>query len=314
MAEKVLITGGAGYSGSVLTEELLKKGYQVTCLDTLKFRQNAIAIYASNPLFNFVYGDVRDERIVNKLVNQHDVIIPLAAVVGAPACDNSPIEAESVNREAIRIINDRRSSNQKLIFPNTTSAYGGELGRTFCDENTPFKPISLYGRTKIEARNLLLESAKPFVELRFSTMFGMSLRMRTDLMINDFVLHAVRDGAMVIFEKEFKRDYVHVRDVARVFNYSISNYDALKNEAFNVGLDEANLSKGELAERIKAHIPQFRIIYDEIGKDPDKRDYMVSNEKLKKRGFQYSVSLDEGIEELIRGYKIIIKTDNLKNI
>jgi nucleoside-diphosphate-sugar epimerase len=312
--EKVLITGGAGYIGSVLTDQLLKENYKVTCLDNLKYGQKAYSIYASNPNFDFIFGDVRNEGLLNKIAKNFDSIIPLAAIVGAPACDNNPLEATSTNFEAIKLLNNLRSQDQKFIYPNTTSGYGGKDGREFCTEETPMEPISLYGITKLNAENCIKESGKDYVCPRLSTVFGTSLRMRSDLLVNDFVLRAVRDGFIVLFEKDFKRDYVHIRDVARAFQYCMENYDRMKNQSYNIGLDEANLSKYELAKKIKQHIPKFTIMTSDIGQDPDKRNYQVSNKKIKDAGFKFKVSLDEGINELIKGYDILLRNDPTKNI
>lgn len=312
--ENVLITGGAGYIGSVLTGHLLEKNYRVTCLDNFLYRQNTPFNFASNKNYEFFYGDVRDEELLKKLIKDKDVIIPLAAIVGMPACKLRSYDVSSINRDAVLLIDRLRSSNQKIIFPTTNSGYGTKSGETFCTEESPLDPISLYGTTKVEAEKYLLDSEKGAVTLRLATVFGLSPRMRTDLLVNDFVMKAVRDGYIVIYEKDFKRNYIHIKDVARCFEHCINNYEIMKKNTFNVGLDEANLSKAELAEEIKKFVPKFEIVYNEIGEDPDKRNYVVSNEKIMRTGFRGEVSLKEGIQELIKGYNILLKNNPLGNV
>lgn len=312
--EKVLITGGAGYIGSVLTGHLLDKGYKVTCIDNLKHKQNSLISYVGDPNFDFVYGDVRDEGLLEKIVSDSDIIMPLAAIVGMPACNLNPEEALSINKNAIIKLNEMRSHDQKLIFPNTNSGYGTKSGEFYCDEETPLEPISFYGKTKVEAEKHLLESEKPAITLRLATVFGFSPRMRTDLLVNDFVLKAVRDSYVVIYQGDFKRNFIHVRDVARAFEHCIENFEDMKNKPYNVGLEDSNLSKIELAEKIKSYIPKFEIIPMEIGEDPDKRNYIVSNQKILRTGFSPEFSLDEGIEELKKGYNILLKNEPFKNV
>lgn len=314
MEKKVLITGGAGYLGSVLTGYLLNKGYQVTCLDSLIYGQKSLFIYSDNPNFNFVFGDVRDRKVLEKIVLGFDAIIPLAALVGMPVCDRKQIDAISTNRDAIILLNELRSNNQRIIYPTTNSGYGTKSGDIFCTEKTPLEPVSLYGTTKVEAEKHLLESGKDAITLRLATVFGISPRMRTDLLVNDFVLKAVSDSYIVIYQKDFKRNYVHIKDVARCFEHCIEKFDSMKNQAYNVGLDNANLSKSELAEKVKQYIPRFEIVYKEVGEDPDKRNYVISNEKLKKTGFSCIYSLDDGIKELIKGYNILLRQDPHKNV
>ncbi|MBM3231773.1 SDR family oxidoreductase [Candidatus Pacearchaeota archaeon] len=315
--EKVLITGGAGYIGSVITEHLLSAGYKVTCLDNLSLGQKSLFSYAHNPNFNFIYGDVRNKELMEKVIPEFDVIIPLAAIVGMPACDAKPMEAKSTNYEAIVMLDKIRKPHQKIIYPTTNSGYGTKSGTVFCTEETPLEPISLYGNTKVNAERYLLESGKngkPAITLRLATVFGTSPRMRTDLLVNDFVLKAMRDGYIIIYEKDFKRNYIHIRDVARCFEHCIKNFDAMKNEPYNVGLDDANLSKAELAEKIKGYIKKFEIVYKEVGEDPDKRNYIVSNKKIINAGFAPVYSLDDGIKELIKGYSLLMKNDPYKNV
>jgi len=312
--ERVLITGGAGYLGSVLIGYLLDKGYHVTCLDNLSYKQKSVVQYARNPNFEFVYGDCRNRDLIQKILPSVDVIIPLAAVVGMPACDQKPMEAESINYEAIKLIDELREPHQKIIYPTTNSGYGTKSGEVYCTEETPLEPISLYGHTKVNAEKYLLNSEKDAITLRLATVFGLSPRMRTDLLVNDFVLRALRDGYIIIYEKDFKRNYVHILDVARCFEHCIINFDKMKNNAYNVGLDDANISKAELAETIKKFIPNFEIVYKEIGSDPDKRNYIVSNKKIMDKGFVPMFSIDDGIKELIKGYNILLKNDAYKNI
>src|SRR5882724_44773 len=280
MITRVLVTGGAGYLGSVLCDRLLEKGFHVTVVDSLIYRQNSLFHLCANPRFDFFYGDARDEQLMRRLIAQSDVVVPLAAVVGAPACDRDPSFARSVNLDAIRFINRVRSPRQFVVYPTTNSGYGTQTGDVFCTEDTPLEPISLYGQTKSQAEAELL-AAPNVITLRLATVFGMSPRMRLDLLVNHFVYAAVTDGYIVIFEKDFKRNYVHIRDVADCFIYGIENVEKMKGRPYNVGLDEANLSKQELAEKVKFHVPNFYIHYGAIGTDPDKRNYIVSNQRLR---------------------------------
>jgi len=311
-----LITGGAGYLGSVLTKHLLEKGHEVTCLDNLMYNQQSLIPFARYPKFEFIYGDVRDKNLVQDAIKNATTIIPLAGIVGMPACNRHPIEADSTNRDAILMMNDLRNSDQKVIYPNTNSGYGIQSGgSSYCDETTPLKPISRYGITKCEAEDALLSGKKDAVTLRLATVFGISPRMRTDLLVNDFTLQAMREGAAIIYQGDFKRNYIHVQDVARCFEHCMLNFNEMKNQPYNLGLDDANLTKTELAKKIKEHIPNFELIFREFAQDPDKRNYLVSNKKILSTGFKPEVSLDDGIEELIRGYKILLKlSDSFKNI
>lgn len=312
--EKILITGGAGYLGSVLIGHLLDKRHKVTCLDNLMYYEKSSIIYAPHPNFEFVYGDSRDNELLKKIVPKFDTIIPLAAIVGMPACDLNPIEAKSTNLNAIVSLNEIRSNDQKIIYPNTNSGYGATSGEVYCTEETPMEPISLYGKLKCEAEKTLLEQNKDAITLRLATVFGISPRMRTDLLVNDFVLKAMRDGTVVVYEGDSKRNYIHIKDVARCFEHCIENYNLMRNKCFNVGLENSNLSKIELAEKIKGYIPKFEIIRAEIGEDPDKRNYIVSNQRLLKTGFKPIFSLDDGIKELIKGYSILLKKNPYQNI
>ncbi len=304
MTTRILITGGAGYLGSVLCEHLLDAGYQITVLDSLLYQQNSLFSLCSNPRFQFYCGDVRDESVVRRLVASADVLIPLAALVGAPACDRDPEFARSVNLDAVRMLNRVRSRHQLVVYPTTNSGYGAKSGDVFCTEETPLEPISLYGRTKTQAEQDLLESPNT-ITLRLATVFGISPRMRLDLLVNHFVYAAATDGYIVIFEKDFKRNYIHIRDVAGCFIHCIKNSDRMTGRPYNVGLDAANLSKGELAIKVKEFVPNFYIHFSEVGSDPDKRNYIVSNQRLREAGFEAKRSLEEGIEELLKGYRMM---------
>ena len=304
---KILITGGAGYLGSIVTPHLLNKGHEVTVLDNFLFRQNSLADCCHYESFNVVRGDCRDASILKNLLKDADIIIPLAAMVGAPLCDQDKLAAESVNHSAVKLICDLVSPDQRIIIPITNSGYGvGEEGK-FCTEETPLRPISLYGKTKVDAEKEVL-SRDNSISFRLATVFGMAPRMRLDLLVNDFVYRAVNDRSLLIFEGHFKRNYIHVRDIARVFEHAIDNFKLMKGKPYNAGLEEANLSKLELCAKIKEHLPTFVYIEAKVGEDPDKRDYIVSNQRLLSSGFQTEWNLDRGIRELIKGYTIIRNT------
>ena len=305
--KKVLITGGAGYLGSVLTEVLLNKNYQVTILDNLLYKQTSIAPLSHNPNLNFILGDVRDEELLKSLVESHDVIIPLAAIVGMPACKENPQLAIDVNFKQVDNIVKWMRSDQKLIIPNTNSQYGSST--EIITEDSPFKPLSLYAETKCDAEKVVLESGNGIV-LRLATVFGMSYRMRMDLLVQDFVYKAIADGYLVLFESHFIRNYIHVRDVANTFLFMIENYFSCNNKAFNVGLSKANLTKHQLAETIQKFIPDLVIVQNEFKKDFDQRNYMVSNERLESQGWSPKFTLEDGIKELIKGYQLIKKFKN----
>jgi nucleoside-diphosphate-sugar epimerase len=312
MAERVLITGGAGYIGSILTEHLLREGYSVTVLDNLIFGQQPHFHFCANPNYEFVFGDARDEKTVKKCLAKADVIIPLAAVVGAPACDRDPWLARELNLDAVKMINRLRTPSQLVVFPTTNSGYGTKSGAIECTEETPLEPISLYGVTKVEAEADLLNS-KNAITLRLATVFGVSPRMRLDLLVNTFVWAAVTDRYLVIFEKDFKRNFIHVRDIADCFIHCIRNSSKMVGRPFNVGLDSANVSKAELAQKIQEVVPDFFVHYAEVGSDPDKRNYIVSNQRLRAAGFEARVSLEQGIRELVKGYQMI-KRSPMKNV
>jgi nucleoside-diphosphate-sugar epimerase len=300
--EKVLITGGAGYLGSTLSEHLLNEGYHVTVLDNLMYKQMSLLHLFKQSNFDFIFGDVRDKELLQKLVLEHDVIIPLAAIVGMPACKSNPELATDVNYTQIANIVGVLKSNQKLIIPNTNSQYGSS--DNIITEDSPFKPLSHYAKTKCDAEELILKTKKG-IALRLATVFGVSPRMRMDLLVNDFVYKSVTDGYMVLFESHFKRNYIHVQDIARTFEFMIKNYDDCVGEAFNVGLSTANLSKLELANKIKEYVPSLVIKEDNFKEDFDKRNYIVSNEKLESKGWSPKYGLDYGIKQLISSYKMV---------
>lgn len=304
---KILITGGAGYLGSIMIPELLKEGYEVTVLDNFMFKQNTLLDSCINKNFNVIKGDCRDEQVLSQAIKDKDIIIPLAALVGAPMCDMDRIAAQSTNYDAIKSLLKLRSKDQRILYPCTNSGYGiGEKGK-FCTEETPLRPISLYGKSKVDAEKAILDDGNS-ITFRLATVFGMSPRMRIDLLVNEFVYRAVYDKTIVIFEGNAKRNYIHIRDVARAFLLGISNFDTMKGEPYNVGLSDANISKLELCEKIKNYIPGFVFMEAPIGEDPDKRDYIVSNEKIESKGFKPSFSLEDGIVELMKGYTIIKNT------
>ena len=304
MTTKVLITGGAGYLGSILCEHLLGAGYQVTVVDSLLYQQMSLFHLCAHPAFDFVAGDARDERLMTSLIKDADVLIPLACIVGAPACDRDPISARSVNLDAVKLLNRLRSKEQLVVYPTTNSGYGTKSGDVHCTEETPLEPVSLYGQTKVDAERELLNSPNT-ISLRLATVFGFSPRMRLDLLVNHFVHAAVTDCYIVIFEKHFKRNYVHIRDVAGCFLHCIRHRDKMVGRPYNCGLDAANLSKEELALKIKQYVPDFFIHFAEFGQDPDKRNYIVSNQRLREAGFEARRTLDDGIQELIKGYRML---------
>lgn len=303
MTQRVLVTGGLGYLGSIVCEHLLHAGYAVTALDNLMYGagQQGLFHLCASRAFEFVKGDVRDEDVMQQALRGADVVIHLAGIVGAAACDRDPLLATTVNLDSVRLLNRLRSRSQLVLFPNTNSGYGITSGEAHCTEDSPLRPISLYGRTKVEAEKLLLDSPNS-IALRLATVFGMSPRLRLDLLVNHFVYAAYKEGYLVIFEKDFKRNFVHIRDVAECFIHAIRHADRMVGRPYNLGLDSANLSKEELALKVKEYVPGFYIHFAPIGQDPDKRNYIVSNERLRKAGFEARRSLDEGIRELLKGY------------
>jgi nucleoside-diphosphate-sugar epimerase len=304
MACSILVTGGAGYLGSVLVPKLLEAGHKVTVLDNFMFAPNSLLDCCGYDGFDVFRGDARDEALLGRLVQGKDFIIPLAALVGAPLCDRDRLGAESTNQGAVKTLTEVLSKQQRIIFPTTNSGYGiGQKG-IYCTEETPLSPISFYGRTKVEAEKIVLDRGNS-ISFRLATVFGASPRMRLDLLVNDFTYRAVKDRFIVVFEGHFKRNYIHVRDVARAFIHAIENFGGMKDEPYNVGLSDANLSKLELCAKLKAQIPGFVYLEAPVGEDPDKRDYIVSNEKMEKTGFQPKHSVEMGIRELIKGYTIL---------
>ena len=300
----ILVTGGAGYLGSVLCETLLDAGHSVNVVDNLLYQQNSLFHLCANPNFDFVAGDVRDEDLMRGLISKADVIIPLAAIVGAPACSQDPWLAKSINLEAIQLISKLRSPDQLIIYPNTNSGYGATTGNEVCTEDSPLSPISLYGQTKCEAELLLLDTPNT-ITLRLATVFGSSPKMRLDLLVNHFLHEAVTSGYIIIFEKDFKRNYVHIRDVADCFVHCIDRSADMSGLPYNLGLDDANYSKEQLALKIKEYVPNFYIHFSDIGTDPDQRNYVVSNRRLKEAGFEAKRTVDDGIVELLKSYRMM---------
>ena len=304
---KILVTGAAGYIGSVLVPILLKNGHEIVAIDNFMYKQTSLLECCHYKNLTLINGDVRNTALLETNLKTVDAIIPLACLTGAPLCDKDPITAKLVNFEAIKTILEKRSPNQVIIFPTTNSGYGvGEKG-IHCTEDTPLRPVSLYGKLKVEIEKIILESGNSMT-FRFATVFGVSPRMRLDLLVNDFTYRAYYDRFIVLFEAHFKRNYLHVRDAARAFVYGLENFDRMKGEAYNVGLSDANISKAELCEVIKTHIPNFYFSEAEIGEDVDKRDYIVSNEKIENAGFKTEHSLSYGIQELVKGFQIIRKS------
>ena len=303
---KILITGGAGYLGSVITGVMLNEGYEVVVLDKLLFNQTSLLQYTSNPKFKFIFGDVRNESLLEKLCNECDVIIPLAAIVGFPACKADPQLSKEINfNQIVNIVKFTNGKDKKILYPNTNSGYGVVENQTECNEDSPLTPISVYGQTKCDAENFLRTSTNAII-FRLATVFGVSSRMRTDLLVNDFTYKAITDKYIVVFEKTFKRNFIHILDVASAFLFMLKNYDIYKGEIFNVGLSNANLSKQELLEKIKEHVKDFAVVYDDYYEDPDKRDYIVSNKKIESTGWKPLWDLDMGIKQLIQGYQMIV--------
>ena len=301
---KILVTGAAGYIGSVMVPELLRRGDEVVAVDSFMYNQTSLLECCCEEKLSVIRGDARDRKLMSGLMRDVDIIIPLACLTGAPLCAKDPVAARTTNLDAIKMILELRSKEQRIIFPTTNSGYGiGQKGK-FCDENTPLYPVSLYGQLKTEAEKAILDAGNS-ITLRLATVFGASPRMRLDLLVNDFTYRAVYDRFIVLFEAHFKRNYIHIRDIARVFIHCIDKFDAMKNEPYNVGLSDCNISKRRLCEEIKKQVPEFHIVESEIGKDPDKRDYIVSNEKIESTGFAPKFTLQYGISELIKAYQIV---------
>jgi len=304
MSQTVLVTGGAGYLGSILVPELLRAEYKVIVLDSFMFKQNSLLECCAHPNFEVVRGDAREEEMVRPLLQKADIVIPLAALVGAPLCSRDRIGTITTNRDAIMMLTKLASREQRILYPNTNSGYGiGQQG-IYCTEESPLHPISLYGKMKVEVEQALLDRGNA-VAFRLATVFGMAPRMRLDLLVNDFTYRAVKDRFVVVFEGHFKRNYIHIRDVARAFLHALANFATMKDQAYNVGLSDANLSKLELCAEIGKEVPEFVVLEAPIGEDPDKRDYIVSNAKIEGTGFKPAHSLAMGIRELVKGYRII---------
>lgn len=301
---RILITGGAGYIGSILVPELLKREYEVIVVDNFMYNQTPLLDCCNNPKLKIICGDARDKGLISRLIQNVDAIFPLACLTGAPLCSKDPIGAKTTNFDAVKMILELRNKDQIIIFPTTNSGYGIGQEGIYCSEDTPLNPISLYGQLKVDIEKLLL-GAGNCITLRLATVMGISPRMRLDLLVNDFVYRAVNDRFLVLFEPHFKRNYVHIRDVAKAFIHCIGNFDKMKDEPYNVGLSNANISKWELCHEIKKQLPDFYFVEAEIGEDPDKRNYIVSNEKIEKTGWKPDYSLQDTIIELIKGYQII---------
>jgi nucleoside-diphosphate-sugar epimerase len=297
---EILVTGGAGYIGSVLVPDLLSKGHKVTVIDNLLYRQTSLSHVIRNKNLNFVIGDVRDENLMRKHISSTEVVIPLAAIVGAPACDKDTVAAQSINKESILWLLKQLKRDQRIIMPTTNSAYGSGDKNNYCDESSPLNPLSLYARDKVDVEKELMQKENA-TSFRLATVFGISPRMRLDLLVNNFVYRAISDGFVVVFEGHFKRNYIHVLDVVQAFNLALENQESFAGQIFNVGLSEANISKIELCAEIKIQLPNFTFLEAPLGKDPDQRNYIVSNTKIEKFGFSPRVTLQEGISELIRG-------------
>lgn len=304
--ENVLLTGGAGYIGSVLTGLLLEAGYKVTVVDNFLYDRQTLNQYCAHQNFHVLKSDVRDTSNYKQHVAKADIIIPLAAIVGAPACASKPKDAAQINEKAVFDLFDMTSHNQLIIMPTTNSAYGTGDENNYCDEESPLNPISQYAIEKVAVEARLMERQNS-ISYRLATVFGMSPRMRMDLLVNDFVYRAKTDGFVVLYEPHFKRNYIHIRDVTRAFIHAINNFDTMRGNVYNVGLSDANISKFELCERIQQQLPKFIFPIADNQKDPDQRNYIVSNEKLENTGFKPIYGIDFGIEELIKGYTMISK-------
>lgn len=307
MSYNILVTGGAGYLGSTLVPDLLQQGHNVTVLDNFMYKQASLNHVCHHPKFSVVKGDIRIESVMASLIKKADVVIPLAALVGAPMCSQDPVGATTVNHDAILLMLKLLSKHQMVLMPTTNSAYGTGDKDNFCTEESPLNPISLYAKEKVGIEKELMQRESA-ISFRLATVFGMSPRMRIDLLVNDFTYRAVYDRFVVLFESSFKRNYVHVRDISRVFQHGIEQFDKMKGQIYNVGLSDANVSKRELCEHIQKQVPDFVFVDAPVGKDPDQRNYIVSNAKIEATGFKPLYSLDAGISDLIKGYTMIKNT------
>ena len=304
MTYKILVTGGAGYLGSILVPELLMEGHEVTVVDNLMFNQSSLNQLYSNNKFKIINQDVRIKSSMEAIYSKFDIILPLASLVGAPLCKKDPIGANTTNHESIIDMLKMISKDQFVIMPTTNSAYGTGDKNNLCDENSPLNPISSYAVDKVKIENELMKRDK-YISFRLATVFGFSPRMRLDLLVNDFVYRAYRDKYIVLFESKFKRNYIHIKDVSRAFIHGIKNFDKMQSNTYNVGLSDANISKFELCKKIKEFVPDFVIFEEQFAKDEDQRNYIVSNKKIENTGFKPKFSLEDGIKELLKGYVTI---------
>ncbi|QGX41329.1 NAD-dependent epimerase/dehydratase family protein [Permianibacter aggregans] len=307
MSLQILVTGGAGYLGSIMVPDLLSLGHKVTVIDNFMYEQNSLAHVCANEHFDIIRGDIRDESLMKQKLSKADVVIPLAALVGAPICKKDPVGATTINHDAVLMMLKHVGRQQMILMPTTNSAYGSGDKNNFCTEESPLNPVSKYAKDKVEIEKALMEHPNA-ISFRLATVFGMSPRMRLDLLVNDFTYRAVNDRFVVLFESSFKRNYIHVRDVSRAFQHGIKNFETMKGQIYNVGLSEANVSKRELCETINKYVPDFVFLDAPVGKDPDQRNYIVSNEKIERTGYKPAHSLDSGIKELIKGYSMIRNT------
>jgi len=307
MKKNILITGGAGYIGSILVPELLKMDHKVTVIDNFMFGQSSLNHCCSNKNFKIINGDIRHEKFIIPYYKSAEIIIPLAGYVGAPLCNKDLIGAQTVNHDAVILMLNSLNDDQIVLMPTTNSAYGSGQENNLCDEDSPLNPISKYAEDKVAVEKKLMKR-KNSISFRLATVFGMSPKMRIDLLVNDFVYRATKDGFIVLYESHFKRNYIHVRDVSSVFIHAINHFEKMKGEIYNVGLSDANISKLELCERIKLQIKNFIIMEAPMAADPDQRNYIVSNKKIESTGWKPQISLDYGISELMKGYEMLINS------
>ena len=303
---KILVTGAAGYIGSVLVPTLLKQDYEVIAIDNFMYNQASLLDCCYDEKLTIIRGDARDKELISRYLKNADAIFPLACITGAPACSRDPVTAKTTNFDAVKMLLELLGKEQVIIFPMTNSGYGIGQEGVYCTEETPLNPVSLYGRLKVDIEKILLETGN-CIALRLATVFGISPRMSLELLVNDFTYRAVTDRFVILFEAHFKRNYIHIRDVAKAFIHCLENFNKMKDEPYNVGLSDANLSKWELCEEIKKQVPDFYFVEAKVGEDPDKRDYIVSNAKIEATGFRPDVSLQDGITELIKGYQVVRK-------
>jgi nucleoside-diphosphate-sugar epimerase len=301
--KKILITGGAGYIGSILATELVKLNFQVTVLDDLYYSSNSLNHLFLSKNFNFIRGDVRDYSLIKKIIKDKDIVIPLAALVGAPLCEKKKKDAVEINFNSVDFIVRSLTKNQKIIYMNSNSGYGVGEKNKFCTEESPLKPISLYGKTKVDAENSVMQFSNS-VSFRLATVFGASYRMRTDLLLNFFVYNAVKHKLINVFEPKFRRNFIHVRDVTKGIIFAINNFYKMRSNVYNLGLSNANITKIDLAKKVKHYVKDVKICIINNSKDPDKRDYFVSNKKIEQKGFVADFALEMGIKELSEIFKI----------